>query len=315
MLNFISLLKNEQMKLYSRFATWSMYIILAVILFAGALIVFVFDNIDEQTYNDNWKEQLAQENEELLEVNEEVEYFGFDSEIAINEYHIENDVKPLPYDAWQFTLENAGLSMIISLFTIIVAAGIISNEYRWGTIKLLLIRPISRTKILFSKFVSVLLFSITMLAFLFIISLVIGAIFFGINGWNPSLVQMGTDGVEEVSIFAEIFTQYGLNMVNLVMMATFAFMISTLFRSSAMAIGLAIFLMFTGNSIIGFVAEYDWAKYILFANTNLNQYFGSGSPVMDGMTLGFSITVLVVYFVLFLLVSWFTFTKRDIAGN
>ncbi|MFD2658063.1 ABC transporter permease [Gracilibacillus thailandensis] len=315
MLNFISLLKNEQMKLYSRFATWSMYIILAVILFAGALIVFVFDNIDEQNYNDNWKEQLAQENEELLEANEEVEFFRYDSEIAINEYHIENDVKPLPYDAWQFTLENAGLSMIISLFTIIVAAGIISNEYRWGTIKLLLIRPISRTKILFSKFVSVLLFSITMLVFLFIISLVIGAIFFGINGWNPSIVQMGTDGVEEVSIFAEIFTQYGLNMVNLVMMATFAFMISTIFRSSAMAIGLAIFLMFTGNSIIGFVAEYDWAKYILFANTNLNQYFGSGSPVMDGMTLGFSITVLVVYFVLFLLVSWFTFTKRDIAGN
>ncbi len=303
------------MKLYSRFATWSMYIILAVILFAGALIVFVFDSIDEQTYNDNWKEQLTQENEEFLEVNEEVEFFRFDSEIAINEYHIENDVKPLPYDAWQFTLENAGLSMIISLFTIIVAAGIISNEYRWGTIKLLLIRPISRTKILFSKFVSVLLFSITMLVFLFIISLVIGAIFFGINGWNPNLVQMGTDGVEEVSIFAEIFTQYGLNMVNLVMMATFAFMISTLFRSSAMAIGLAIFLMFTGNSIIGFVAKYDWAKYILFANTNLNQYIGSGSPVIDGMTLGFSIAVLAVYFVLFLLVSWLSFTKRDIAGN
>ncbi|QGH33076.1 ABC transporter permease subunit [Gracilibacillus salitolerans] len=315
MLNFISLLKNEQLKLYSRFATWSMFIILAGILLVGALIVFVFGEEDEQTYGDNWKEQLTQENEELLEVNEEMEFLGFDSEIAINEYHIENDVKPLPYDAWQFTLENAGLSMIISLFTIIVAAGIISNEYRWGTIKLLLIRPISRTKILFSKFVSVLLFSVTMLVFLFIISLVIGAIFFGINGWNPDLVQMGADGIEEISIFAEIFTQYGLNMVNLVMMATFAFMISTLFRSSAMAIGLAIFLMFTGNTIIGFVAEYDWAKYILFANTNLNQYIGNGSPIIDSMTLGFSITILVIYFVLFLLVSWLSFTKRDIAGN
>ncbi|WP_208586010.1 ABC transporter permease [Gracilibacillus suaedae] len=315
MLNFISLLKNEQMKLYSRFATWSMYIILAGILLVGALIVFIFGEENEQTYGDDWKGQLAQENEELLEMNEDVGFVGFDSEIAVNEYHIENDVKPHPYDAWQFTLENAGLSMIISLFTIIVAAGIISNEYRWGTIKLLLIRPISRTKILLSKFVSVLLFSVTMLVFLFIISLVIGAIFFGINGWNPNLVQMGANEVEEVSIFAEIFTQYGLNMVNLVMMATFAFMISTLFRSSAMAIGLAIFLMFTGNTIIGFVAEYDWAKYILFANTNLNQYIGSGSPIIDGMTLGFSITVLVVYFVLFLLVSWLTFTKRDIAGN
>ncbi|MGP4039942.1 ABC transporter permease [Gracilibacillus sp. D59] len=315
MLNFISLLKNEQMKLYSRFGTWSMFIILAGILLVGALIVFIFGDQNEESYNENWKEQLTQENEELLKVQEGQEYVRFDSEIAINEYHIENDIKPHPYDAWQFTLENAGLSMIISLFTIIVAAGIISNEYRWGTIKLLLIRPISRTKILFSKFLSVLIFSVSMLMFLFIISLIFGAIFFGINGWNPDLVQMGADGIEEVSIFKEILTQYGLNMVNLVMMATFAFMISTLFRNSAMAIGLAIFLMFTGNTIINFVSEYDWAKYILFANTNLGQYIGNGSPIIDSMTLGFSVTMLVIYFVLFLLGSWLSFTKRDIAGN
>ncbi|MGN8647705.1 ABC transporter permease [Gracilibacillus sp. HCP3S3_G5_1] len=315
MLNFIELLKNEQIKLYSRWATWSMFIIIFVIILAGALIVFLFGELDEQSHGDNWQEQLAQENEELLEIQQEADFFGFDSEIAINEYHIENDIQPLPYDTWQFTLENAGISMIISLFTIIVAAGIVANEYRWGTIKLLLIRPISRTKILFAKFTSVLLFSISMLVFLFVASLIIGAIFFGINGWNPELIQMGADGIEEVSIFKEILTQYGLNMVNLVMMATFALMISALFKNSAMAIGLAIFLMFTGNTIVNFVAEYDWSKYILFANTNLSQYFGNGSPVVDSMTLGFSITMLVVYFVLFLLVSWLSFSKRDIAGN
>lgn len=315
MLNFIELLKNEQIKLYSRWATWSMFIIIFVIILAGALIVFLFGELDEQSHGDNWQEQLAQENEELLEIQQEADFFGFDSEIAINEYHIENDIQPLPYDTWQFTLENAGISMIISLFTIIVAAGIVANEYRWGTIKLLLIRPISRTKILFAKFTSVLLFSISMLVFLFVASLIIGAIFFGINGWNPELIQMGADGIEEVSILKEILTQYGLNMVNLVMMATFALMISALFRNSAMAIGLAIFLMFTGNTIVNFVAEYDWSKYILFANTNLSQYFGNGSPVVDSMTLGFSITMLVVYFVLFLLVSWLSFSKRDIAGN
>src|SRR5699024_8694001 len=142
--------------------------------------------------------------------------------IAINEYHIENDKKPLPYDAWQFTSENAGLSMMISLFTIIIAAGIVSNEFHWGTIKLLLIRPISRTKILLSKYISVLIFALTMLLTLFIVNLLIGLLFFGINGMNPSLVQMGQDGVEEISILGNIFRQYGFDMVKLVMMATFA---------------------------------------------------------------------------------------------
>ncbi len=315
MLNFFSLIKNEQIKLYTRMGTWSMYIILFAIMLAASLIVVFFAEVDEQTYGDDWQAQLTAENEDYRESQEEMEYAGFDSQIALNEYYLENDIKPQPYDAWQFTLENAGLAMLISLFTIIIAAGIISNEFRWGTIKLLLIRPISRTKILFSKFVSVLLFSLTMQVYLLLISLLMGLIFFGMNGLNPNIVQMGPDGYEEVSAFSEIITQYGLYMVNLIMMATFAFMISTIFRNSAMAIGLAIFLMFTGNTIINFVADYEWAKFILFANTNLSQYIGSGSPVIEGMTLGFSITVLIVYFAIFLLVSWLSFTKRDVAGN
>nr|WP_035723790.1 DUF2705 family protein [Gracilibacillus boraciitolerans] len=316
MLNFFSLIKNEQIKLYSRFATWSMYIIMAAIILIAALIVFIFGEVDQQQYGDDWQTQLATETKDLKDSQEEMEFMAFDSEIAKNEYYLENDIKPQPYDTWQFTLENAGLSMLISLFTIIIAAGIISNEFRWGgTIKLLLIRPISRTKILFSKFVSVLLFSLTMLIALFVTSLLVGLIFFGVNGVNPNIVQMGSDGIEEVSILIEILTQYGLNVVTLIMMATFAFMISTLFRSSAMAIGLAIFLMFTGNTIIGFLADYEWTKYILFANTNLGQYFGSGSPIIESMTLGFSVAVLIVYFVIFILVSWLSFAKRDIAGH
>ncbi|MDX8046349.1 ABC transporter permease [Gracilibacillus sp. S3-1-1] len=315
MRNLLGLLKNEQMKLYSRWSTWSMYIILFVLIVGSALILLWADSVDETTYGDDWEQQLTQENEEYRELNQEGDFFGFDSEIQKNEYRIENDIPPLSYDAWQFTLDNASLSTMISLFTIIVAAGIIANEFRWGTIKLLLIRPNSRTKILYTKFLSVLFFSVTMLLFLVATSFIIGAIIFGINGWNPSLIQVGADGVEEVAIFTEIITQYGFNVVNLVMMTTFAFMISTLFRNSTMAIGLAIFLMFTGNIAVEVVAKYDWAKYILFANTDLSQYFGSGSPIVESMTLGFSITVLIIYFVLFLFISWLSFSKRDVAGN
>ncbi|WP_058305822.1 ABC transporter permease subunit [Gracilibacillus massiliensis] len=315
MLNFLSLIKNEQIKLYTRMGTWSMYIILFAIMLAASLIVVFFGEADEQKYGDDWQAQLTAETEDYKESQEEMEFAAFDSEIAKNEYYLENDIKPHPYDAWQFTLENAGLAMLISLFTIIIAAGIVSNEFRWGTIKLLLIRPISRTKILFAKFVSVLLFSISLQIFLFLSSLLIGLIFFGINGLNPSIVQMGAEGIEEVSVFSEIITEYGLYMVNLIMMATFAFMISTIFRNSGMAIGLAIFLMLTGNTVMTFLAEYDWAKFILFANTNLRQYIGDGNPIIEGMTLGFSITVLAVYFVIFLLVSWLSFTRRDVAGN
>ncbi|WP_347836732.1 ABC transporter permease [Gracilibacillus sp. JCM 18860] len=60
-----------------------------------------------------------------------------------------------------------------------------------GTIKLLLIRPISRGKILWTKYVNVLIFSISMLIFSFLINLIIGAILFGINGLSPNIVIEG----------------------------------------------------------------------------------------------------------------------------
>ncbi|WP_369813172.1 hypothetical protein [Virgibacillus halodenitrificans] len=92
-------------------------------------------------------------------------------------------------------------------------------------------------------------------------------------------------------------------------------MISTIFKNSALAIGTAIFLMMAGNQIVLFFAEREWAKYILFANTDLSQYTNQNSPWIEGMTLGFSITMLLIYYVIFLLLSWVFFTKRDVAGS
>jgi ABC-2 type transport system permease protein len=60
--------------------------------------------------------------------------------------------------------------------------------------------------------------------------------------------------------------------------------------------------------------KYKWAKYLLFVNTDLSPYFMGGKPPFEGMTLGFSVTVLVVYWLLFYLIAWLLFTKRDVAG-
>src|SRR5690625_5957268 len=88
-----------------------------------------------------------------------------------------------------------------------------------------------------------------------------------------------------VSVFKEMISSYGYGLVNLVMMATFAFMISTVFRNSSLAIGTAIFLMMAGSTIVGMFSERSWAKYILFANTDLQQYAPGYTPWIEGMTL------------------------------
>lgn len=307
-----------------------MYIILAILIIGFGILNKTLELSDSPQYDDNWREVLQAENDALIKENEEFErqqeenedefYFGPNMDtVKENTYYLENDIKPSNYGALQFVAENAGLLSIVSLLTIIIAAGIVAHEFRWGTIKLLLIRPISRTKILLSKYISVLFFALFTLIFVLIISWITGAFIFGIEAVDSNMMVYNFALNEEynfkvVSVMSEIVSGYGYGLVNLVMMSTFAFMMSTVFRNSSLAIGTAIFLMMGGTIIVGVFAEKSFAKYILFANTDLKQY-ADGTPLLEGMTLGFSITVLSVYYLIFLVSSWIFFVKRDVAGQ
>lgn len=315
LLKMVNLIRNENMKLYSRISTWVMIgLLILIVIGAGLATKFAV----KSTENTDWKASLKTQNETYKT---QIEQIGgiktsrdtFEQAIKINEYRIEKDIPPVNnISLWGFVANCAGSISFIALFTIIIGAGIVASEFADGTIKLLLIRPTRRWKILLSKYITTLLSAIFMLIILFVFSFIFGGILFGFGSVSQPYLSYSNGTIREVSMVGHVFTLYGYNCVNLIMMATFAFMISTIFRNSSLAIGLSIFLMFTGNTIVTFLAQYDWVKYILFANTNLRMY-SDGIPLVEGMTLGFSIIVLVVYFVIFNVISWLGFSKRDVA--
>lgn len=312
----MKLIQNENMKIYRRISTW----IMLVILIAVAVVVGVVmnstasDSVDEQ-----WKQNLQQQNEMYKTdlANEDLPDMVKDiseRELAINEYRLKHDIAPMETrSTWNFMTVAAEIVSLITLFTIVVGASSVASEFTWGTIKLLLIRPVSRAKILLSKYLATILFALFSLVLLFAVSFLVGSIFFGIGGSTPHLVYR--DGaVHEVHMVSHILGIFGLKSINLIMMSTFAFMISTIFRNSGLAIGLAIFLMFAGVNVTALLAtKFDWAKYILFANTDLSQYL-TGYVLVEGMTMAFSVIMLIIYFVIFNALTWFVFTKRDVAA-
>lgn len=347
--NFLHLIYNELQKVYLRKSTWIMYVIVAVIIISYGSLVKKFDGYDDaRTFGEDWREVLLVENEKTLKKHDKVEQQllaydekygkenqdedGWDEKridiemsapnleiVEENNLYLEADVKPSGYGAWQFVAENAGMLIVVTLLTIIIAAGMIAHEFRWGTIKLLLIRPISRTKILLSKYVTVLIFSLFTLLFLGLFAWMYGAILFGIEGTQANMIvesyqENGEMNREIVSTFKEIFASYGYGFIEIMMMATFAFMISAVFRNSTLAVGVAVFLVFTGTTVTGILLAFDIkvAKYLLFTNMYLKQY-AEGQVLMEGTTLGFSIAVLLIYYVFFMFVSWLSFVKRDVA--
>jgi ABC-2 type transport system permease protein len=305
--NFFQLVRNEQTKLYSQVATWIMLGILVVVVLGFALILRTADGFVANYDDATWKQDLQQENQDMAE------YDATGTQILINNYRIENDLKPEGTTAWEFLYQSNFMTSVLSLLTIIVAGGIIANEFRWGTIKLLLIRPASRTKIFFAKYTSVLLFALTALIVLFIFSWLFGMLFFGLGG-DGVMLQVKDGEVVETSVWVRIAQDYGLQLVKLVVWATFAFMISAALRNGALAIGTAIFLMFVGSSVVPFISDKAFGKYVLFSNLDLTQ-FTTGYKLIEDLTLTFAVVTIIVYYLIFLVIGWVLFTKRDVAGN
>jgi len=317
----LNLIQNENMKIFRQLSTYIMLGLLIVIVIAGGFISK--NSVQPASTNTDWKTQLTQQNTEMQKSLTQVQTQGIAVEqssagiekgIKINNYRIEHNLPPAQGKiVWGFVTDLAGMISLVSLFSIIIAAGIVAGEFNSGTIKLLLIRPLKRWKVLLSKYLAVLLFALDALIILFIASFLVGGIFYGFSGVSQPYLGFTNGNVTEINMLWHIFTTYAYACVNLLMMVTFAFMISTVFRNNSLAVGISLFLMFTGNLLVGLLSKYSWVKYILFANTNLTVYT-DGTPVVKGMTMTFSLLVLAAYLIIFNVISWLVFIKRDVAA-
>lgn len=316
----LNLVKNESVKLLKRPSTYIMIalIVVGTILF-GFLTQWLHSNSKNDSNND-WKQGLQQDIElyeqEYENTNEEWYKNWMESQIAINQYRIENDIPPsyVDYSMWSFIDESSLMITFVGLFVIIIASGIVANEYSRGTIKMLLVKPYKRWKILLSKYITVILSLLFLLAILFITAAITGALFFGLGDTNAVYLTYENGQVIEQSLLLYLIKLYVLSSVSTLLLATMAFMISAVFRTSGLAVGISIFLLLVGPIITSNLANhFEWTKYTLFANTDLMQYL-EGTVLMDGMTLEFSLVILAIHLILFLVISFYLFNKRDVSA-
>lgn len=312
MIKFYHLVSNELMKIFAKKMIWSIVIIMLLSAVGVAMMTQASKVIDTKTtYHQDWKKQLVEKNKQLAK-DKKLNQIQVKRSIEKNNYYLKHNIKPHHYQAGDFVIDNAFLTALISLITIVVAGGSIANEFSYGTIKQLLIRPVSRTTILASKFVAIIIFSAVMMVILLLITYIVGAICFGMSGFNPNLVFERPDHFSSNHLWQEVGLIYSLKLVHVITLGTFGFMISSLLRSSALAIGLSMFIMFLGSTVSAFITQYKWSKYLLFTNSDLSRYFHFIGPFRDDMTFSFSATVTAIYLAVFLIVAWIAFVKRDI---
>ncbi|WP_342513635.1 ABC transporter permease [Sporosarcina sp. FSL K6-1522] len=312
----LKLMQNEWMKLWSKKGTWVMAGLL-VVMVAGMSGLSKWIGTMNDNGEQNWKtyvqEELTYTQEQLGDstlVKSERE--RLEDKEKVFEYRLANSVAPLDsFSRENMIMDSSGIGSFVVLLTVIVAAGIVASEFSQGTIKMLLSRPVKRWKILTAKFIAVNVFGIMLMLVGFVVSIICAYILFPASS-GQELVWNGKE-VVAASVWGKGLYMLLLSFVNVFVTATFAFMIGSVFRSSSLAIGLSLFIYFMGSTVVMVLAKYEIVKYIIFTHMDLTIY-ESDFRIVEGVTMSFSLAVLAVYLLIFLVISYMTFIKRDITA-
>lgn len=206
-------------------------------------------------------------------------------------------------------------SFLILVFGIMIAGGIVSDEFSKGTIKSLLIIPCKRSKILLAKYISVLIMLLFIIGIFIVSELLIGGIFMGFGSLSiPVVVYNITDSsLEVLNIFGYLILQILANLPQIILLVTLAFACSVIVNSTAFSIVIPFCGIIASELINGFALVYDIKilNYFVTTNWDFTVYLFGGTSLF-GNSLIHAIIVCLVYLIIMLVVTFIVFKKKDI---
>jgi len=199
----------------------------------------------------------------------------------------------------------------IPLLVALVTGDLISGEAAMGTIRLLLTRPLSRGKILFSKFFAGAAYVFVLLLWLGLTSLGIGLLIFGAG----DLIVLKSDMITIIQaddILWRFYAALSIAFLSLLVVASFSLLLSCFAENSIGPIisTMAVIILFT---IIGAmdIPLFDKIKPFLFT-THMVIWRNMFDQVLDVELIRSSLLVLFAHVVLFMSGAWYFFNKKDI---
>lgn len=199
----------------------------------------------------------------------------------------------------------------IPLLVALVAGDVLAGEANMGTLRLLLTKPISRTKLVLVKFAASICYALLLLIWLAIIALVLSIFFFG----TGDLINMKSDGfviLLQNDIMWRYLAAFVFAALAMTTVAALALLLSAFADNSIGPImgtmGIIIVLMIFSTldlPIFNVIAQYLFTTHMI----GWKGFFDDPVPYD---AIGRSAMVLVIYTILFVGATIFYFRKKDI---
>ncbi|MBQ7352122.1 MAG: ABC transporter permease [Clostridia bacterium] len=279
--------------------------------------------------------------------------YGFDKfnkyeskeRIVTNKYYLENNKyensylknfaynqnsgeKTNVFDFMYFTMELC--TIVIIVFAMMLVCNLITGETESGTIKLLLVRPYKRSKIITAKLFAAIFFVLTFVLFSSLISFVGGYFVYGYTS-TPILAVLNSSTPIEISPLALMIINILTLIFDILFFVILALMISVLCKNYAGAITTSLVILIVNFALNILFGRAFW--YSLFPGMNLHlfKYFGNAfvfegsvgsglagliqqlfiTGIESSMNIWFSILISGAYSLVFLAISYAVFQKRD----
>lgn len=294
---------------------------------------------------DSWKEDLALEKKSLQE---QVDNKNFDEDqksyakTRLEEIKMIEEAGIKPVESWEFDPFNNTIGFFNLLGTIILISGIavfmsdiVSGEATPPTLKFLLVQPISRGKVLISKFIAVTLTVVTMIAGLEAAAFgVVGAIkgfecgnmpimigqkyFMKISqetgGWPQMYPVEGSASMTTVSDY--MLQSFGLQILFIIACCAFIFLISTLFKSSMITMAVSVILSVATTMISMSVGKVRDIAHLLFLNYGATPGIIKGDVAYMYNNVNFTpelgATLMIITIVVCPIIAYIVFKRKDI---
>ncbi len=242
--------------------------------------------------------------------------------IIIGQKSIDADMPDMKYvhnGARSRTIQFLSYSVFVALFAVLLGGWLMASEFQQGTIRLLMIRPKTRMKILMAKFIAAFVLSIGIYTAGSILNLITNGILFGFGDFSfPNYTIAG-----QLSFFAYYAPKFLACTVTIIFAFSVAFMLSVLVKNAAVSIAVPIAGFIASNMVMAAFSwrgEAGWLAYTPIPYIQISYFFIQYSPVQQlirrglPISLTYGILLLLALSALCTLFSVLVFNTRDITN-
>ena len=253
-----------------------------------------------------------------MSLKERTLYQDIKIELEINKYILDNKQN---YNK-QNNLNNQLRTIVddyeifIIILILIVASTIMSEEINTGTIKLLLIKPYSRGKILLSKYLSIIIFMLFIIMYLILLQILIGGYIFGFSSLDIPVIVYNFNKLEivEYNIFVYMIIRIITKLPLLIMISAISFSLGTIINNIALSITVPLFIYIFTPTINYLILnnKINIFKYLVNINWEFNIYLFGKNIEIEGLNFKVSLIIWITYYIIIMIFTYINFKRKNI---